>query len=329
MNSKYKKPHYKDMASVVGQCVKLNMNRIIFSVLMFYFLFTVLMFSSTVPALSFSRASSNAGISASIIMIAIFGLITILAFMLVYGLNIAVSKVIEREDSGSGILFSAFKANTGKIFLSSVIFLILGFIAIEASVAIFFVIFKNDEFLLSLAKSLTIDFINENIKVIARYVVTLALLMIAFLFILFLPFVFVWLNLYTNPKINVFRAFGRSVRMLFGKVFHFIGFVIYSTWKPLLVMIFARLISFYCPEKLAFLSLILSFAGFAAEIILIARCMLSYTVYYYFLTGNITVSSPDVNAQVLEVRDALPEDSLDDVIHSNLSVSGSDKDSDE
>lgn len=304
MSFKNKKPQYKEMSSVIKQCAKLNMNRIIFSVLMFYFVFMLLMFACTVPVLGFVNGSTGVNPSSSIFMSIILGLVTIFAFMLMYGLNIAVSKVIEREDGGFGILFSAFKSNTLKIFFSSVIFLIIDFIAISLSFLVFVFIYKNDEFFKSMQTSFSMDFVNENAAQLMNYVRVLSLFMYIALFFMSFPFVFVWLNLYTNPKQNIFKAFGKSVKMLFGKVFHFIGFEVYSSWKPLLVMIIARLISSFSPEKLTFLSDFASFIGFAAEIILIARVMLSYTVYYYFLTGNITVSnSKETDSSNLSITD--------------------------
>lgn len=329
MSSKYKRPRYTDMASVIGQCARLNMNRIIFSVLMFYFVFMVILIAGTMPVINAVSGTAAVGSSASILMSIIMGIITILVFMLIYGLNVSVSKVIERENGGFGTLFSAFKSNTLKVFLSSVIFLLLGFVAITVSLIIFSVVYKNDEFLKTMLTSLSVDFINENSDKLFHYVKVLTSFIYGTLFILFFPFVFVWLNIYVNPKQNLLKSFGKSIAMLFGKVFHFIGFVIYASWKPICVFIAATLLSRLLPKNMSFIADFCGFIGFVAEILLISKVILSYTVYYYFLTGNITLSSRVSETEVIEVRDALPGESKEDVVYPTASIPGSKRDNSE
>src|SRR5574344_988920 len=221
-NQKLQKPNYRTMLAVLVQCARKNMSKAVFAILLYTILQSVIFSISMVPLLASSVGGGVATAGQtfqlpSTPMLA-FTLIlcfvaTVICIMLNYGLFVIMARMVEKKYVTIGYLFSGFKNK--KVRKAAILFAVLFSIA----TIICAVVMALCEF-----KTQTPTDMDQTTLMSAISVVFIVFMGIMVL--LLLPFTFVWMILYTDKNITSFKSFVISARLMFGHVFHFIGFLL-------------------------------------------------------------------------------------------------------
>ena len=285
MNNKKKSamPDYKYMHVYLNQCLRMNMGKAMFSVLLFAGISAFLCVMAISP-MAFSLTEGDgtelkAGYYAMLSFI-LFIACTVVINIINYGLNAMITNMVQKQYVTLGFLFLGFRDRTGRVVKSSLIFSGLCFLA-ALIVSVLIMVFIERVY--SLVENHLSLFIAVN-----------SVVLFVLMFIFISPFAFVNIILYTQKTIKVHDAFRLSFKMMMTHFFHAIGFMLYSGGLDLIVFIVCNIVSAFIPEAkegeanpFASVSLILSLVGFVCEYRAIVSMYVSLPLYYFSLVGII------------------------------------------
>ncbi|MBR1912259.1 MAG: hypothetical protein IJ828_07885 [Treponema sp.] len=265
------KPDYKFMHVILNQCLRLNAKKAIFAVFMYF----LMQFFLMMIAVSFVSLDSFATM---LIAFCLLVGVNICSEMLLYGLFVIMARFVEKKYVTIGFLFIGFRKDQKRILKVALVFtLIYASITILVSVAYFFC--RNYFF---------IFFENTD----SNSFFSFAALIVVFLTMVFtIPFSFVRLILYRNDEMQVLLAFKKSVSLIKGLFFHFVGFILYACGKPLIQVIILQivLLMFSASENssasMQFLMTFMGIASIMAQYRTLTRFFISITIYYYTRCG--------------------------------------------
>ena len=239
------------------------------------------------PAMLFN--GSAAGYALSFIFTL---LILIVVFTIAYGIVADFTNVVLGKKNSQGGIFCGFFEKSKRIFYSSVFFtLVIIFVAFVSAVLIF--VFK--EKIISCSSFFSQAFSNENLNQLDSEKIakafTLALFYTGIFFLVFvfcfLPFIFVWNALLENKKINLKNAIEKSLFIVRGRYFHYLGFVIFVCLKNFAVLFVAVFLNAILSGKNNFVSLLLGFYAFLLYYTILAKIYYCIPIYYFsFLSVN-------------------------------------------
>src|SRR5574344_891229 len=304
---KLQKPKYRIMLAVLDQCARKNVNKAVFAILLYAIIQSLIFSISMVPML---LAEEGSGIQISeqnlqmpstptiaITLILAF-IAAVLIIMMNYGLFVIMARMVEKKYVTIGYLFSGF-TDRPRIMKASMLYAVIlsfGTIICAALIAVF--------------QPQAQAFITN--KGLTTAVELLALVYLLLLVILLLPFVFVWMLLYTDKNLTPLKAFSISIRLRFGHVFHFIGVIFASGGINLLIAIGLSVAVYAIPtdasSPLQVLSVFLSMIAFVTEYIAMVRMYLAVPIYFFSLTGVMHVHSgtdeQPMEPEVKEITDS-------------------------
>jgi len=290
MNKKNKNPDYKYMHVYLNQCVKKNMGKAMISVLIFAFLQAFIYVLAILP-ISMTILQDNNSIILTIVSFVFIVAANLLCNMINYGLNVLITRMVEKKYVTLGYLFFGFRNNTKKVFKASLVFTFIYSIVI-LTVSVLMVVFSSS--LLPLFQEYTNVF---------AIIMTLVVFILLFIFIS--PFAFVYINIYSQPNTTVKEAFRLSRKIMFSHYFNAIGFLFYCGGLDLLIAIAVNIINVVIPSDdnvntaLSFISAILGFIGFVCEYRALVNMYVSVPIYYYSIMGIIQNES-DIKQKSLE-----------------------------
>lgn len=107
----------------------------------------------------------------------------------------------------------------------------------------------------------------------------------------FLPFIFVWNAFLEDKKIRFFGALKKSILIVKGRYFHYMGFVLFSCIKNILMLAAASALQFFISQQdgstLGFVSVLLGFFAFMQYYTVLSKLYYCIPIYYYsFLSVN-------------------------------------------
>lgn len=281
------KPDYKIMKMILNQCLRLNGGKAMFMILLCSLIRT---FLYALPASPVVPSAMNGSISMGVMIFSCAFMIFISALDLVidYGKQVMFSKYVERTPTTIGNLFSGFRNGSGKIFCSALLLSVLNFmVGVMAGIVTWKVFYSLG--LVDLEKFTDTSF-EDFFVLLGKFIMVVG----GVVYLVRIPFVFLWLVLYRRPDLKILQAMGISVKLLFKNFFHFAGFVILSAGMDLVflvVMAFVNRIVPYNAESIfaALFFNILSFAFFIAQLKVIVRVGMAIPVYFYSMTGVLEV----------------------------------------
>ena len=283
MKDKKKKimPDYRYMHVHLNQCLRQNMSKALFSVLLYFgitaFIYSVALFPSVM--LSEESVSINS-IACNVLSIILVILCTVVKNMMNYDLNAMVTNMVNKDYVTMGFLFIAFRDKSKRALKSSLIFTGI-YIVVSLAVCAGFFILSDNIFTQDLSQK----------ELYGKMMMT-ACVLIFVLFIFISPFIFVNIILHSQKNLKVRDAFRLSFKMMMTHYFHAIGFALYAGGKDLIVLIVCNVISIFIPSGdetsiYATISMLLSFIAFVAEYKAIVRIYVAVPIYYYSLVGII------------------------------------------
>ena len=281
----FEKPPYKIMHVILNQCLRLNMGKLLFSVFLFSLVYSFLNFASTIPLLPILQAKAS---SASVFLYACTAVFVFIAMLctgaLLYGLFEITARLIQKKNVTLGFLFIAFKKKLTNVFYASAIFTVIQ-LAFSLLLGLLGLIFRK-QILQAIEQAGLESFILTFVIPISFFA----------LLIIFLPFSFVFLTIYAKPGIKARQAFFISPKIIKGKVFHFIFFLIYAGGKNLLASILLSIVLLIIPQSakntlsLTSLSLLLiSLVRLLETYKAATRILTAFTLYFFFACRLIQV----------------------------------------
>ncbi|HAZ96103.1 MAG TPA: hypothetical protein DCW73_02410, partial [Treponema sp.] len=256
---KLKNPEYKRMYQVLRERLAKNIARSVLLLLLFNVMLSFLLTSGFSPAMLFNGSAIG-----YVISFVFTSLILIVVFTLAYGIVADFTNIVLGKKNSSGGIFCGFFEKSKRIFYSSVFFtLVVVFVAFVSAVLLF--IFK--EKIISCSSFFSEVFSNENLNQLDSEKIakafTLALFYTAIFFFVFvfcfLPFIFVWNAFLENKKIDLKNAIRKSLFVIRGRYFHYLGFVIFVCLKNFAVLFVAVFLNAVLSGKNNFISLLLGF----------------------------------------------------------------------
>lgn len=271
---KLKSPEYKKMNLVLRERLGICLGKTIFSIFLFALLSSLMSYVSVVPVLQ-NKSVNNICISAGIMFCALT-----VSFTVVSGLVRTATKRIRLMEPGKKVLFSGFDDRRN---INAGIF--YAFLFVVSAGILFFIVRNSGNVFTSLIPS-QIDFESEKdvAKLIRVASIFSAMLMTIFV-ILVIPFVFTWNVLIDYKDISAPKAIIRSASLMSTKYFNFIGYIIYSIYKNVIMIIFitALDVAVFSKYRLSSLSIIVSFYTFLQQYTIYSKILFCIPIYYYSL----------------------------------------------
>ena len=307
--SKLHRPKYRVMNAVLNQCARINMSKAVFAILLYGIMESVLFGIAMVPSVfPIVTGQSDQGGAAAFPSIAkmsesiVFMLVALFVCIIFnYGLSVIMARMVEKKYVTIGYLFSGFRQKK-RIFGASLLFLII----IMIGIGIFTIIVTCRK--VDIGSMMTKYSISPKLLF---YVIVL----LAIVGFLLLPFIFVWLFLYNDTRLSVIKSFGLSIRILFGRMFHFLGFELYAAGIPLIVTIVATVLADLIPENgtmaVRLVSILLSMVSFINQYIASVRMYLAVPIYFYSVTGVMHVHASDEPAEPVDTVAKITDDHND------------------
>ena len=195
-------------------------------------------------------------------------------------------KILQEESS------TDFLKSQNVYFILQFFFTLVVIFVASVSAALVFV-FK--EKIISCSSFFAQAFSNENLnqldfeKIAKAF--TLALFYTGIFFLVFvfcfLPFIFVWNALLENKKISLKTAIEKSLFIVRGRYFHYLGFVLFVCLKNFAVLFVAVFLNAILSGKNNFISLLLGFYAFLQYYTILAKIYYCIPIYYFsFLSVN-------------------------------------------
>lgn len=271
---KLKSPEYGKMNPVLRDRLGRCLGKTIFSIFLFTLLSSLMSYVSMVPVMQ-DGSFRNRCISAAIMFCALT-----VSFTVISGLVGNATRRVRLMEPGKRILFSGFddKRNLNAGIFYALIFFISGGI-------LFLIVKYSGNVFTSLIPS-KIDLDNEkDIANLIKVATIFSAMLMTIFVILVLPFVFTWNVLIDYNEISAPKAILRSVSLLGQKYFNFIGYIIYSVYKNIIMIVFitALDVTVFAKYKLSFLSLVVSFYTFLQQYTIYSKILFCIPIYYYSL----------------------------------------------
>ncbi len=299
MDRKTIKPDYKIMRMILNQCFRLNHNNILFTVLIYVFLYL----TSTLLPLTVS--SLMMGNSATFGMLIIF-LILFVAGMLVsqylaYGKDVIMARMVEKKHITIGYLFNGFRDKTKRILKASLLFFLISFIS-----GLLCCIVTLPFFASALMTGEGFD-----METIQRISSIIGIVGIIFTALASYPFLFTWILIYRMPEASVLECFGLSAKLVFSQFFRIIGFLIYSSWQYIVILaLFIPLDYFLAAVGFtkagmggSLFAIIFSILEISAEINAFMRISLAVPIYLFSMTGVLQIHKSEYKPPVQETEE--------------------------
>lgn len=271
---KLKSPEYKKMNLVLRERLGMCLGKTIFSIFLFTLLSSLMSYVSIVPVMQ-DKSLRNICISAAIMFCALT-----VSFTVVSGLVGYATKRVRLFEQGKKVLFSGFddKRNINAGIFYALLFFISGGI-------LFLIIRYSGNFFASMIPS-KINLENEkDVAALVRIAAVFSAMLMTIFIILVLPFVFAWNVLFDYKNISVPKALLRSASLLGPKYFNFIGYIIFSIYKNLIMIVFVTAldVTVFAKYKLSFLSILVSFYTFLQQYTIYSKILFCIPIYYYSL----------------------------------------------
>lgn len=271
---KLKSPEYKRMNPILRKRLSLCLGKTIFSIFLFTILSPLMISVSMVPVMQ-ERSVRNMFITAVVLFCALTVVFTVIS-----GLVGKATKIIRHASPWENVLFSGFddKRNVKAGLFYAFLFCVSGLILL------LIIKFSGNVFTSMIPSK--IDFGNEKefVKFVRSATIFSTMLIIIFV-ILVLPFIFAWNVLIDYKEISAAKAILRSASLLGPKYFQFIGYVFYSVFKNIIMIIFVTAldIAVLSRFKLSFLSLVFSFYAILQQYTIYSKILFCIPIYYYSL----------------------------------------------
>lgn len=290
-------PSYKILRMILNQCLRLNMGKAVFSVLLYTILQSVLLGFAMAMMLGAMQGGGIAGTLTGLLALAAAALII---FILHDGLMLTTARMVEKKYVTLGWLFVGFRDKTRRTFRAALIFLAL--VAVVLGV-------------LSVALARFVPEVTEltaeTLEAVLPTLSVLALIVLAVLLLVLLPFSFVWLVLYVGGERTASGAFKKSASLVFGQPLRYIGFLFYAGGRNLIALVVVIVLSSLLPSGdtgVQLLSMLLMFVQVAEQYIVMVRVYMAIPLYFFGMTGRITVHPSDyVPPAQAEQTEAIPD----------------------
>jgi hypothetical protein len=294
---------YRELKKKINACAGRQMGKALFAFFMLSILETLVLSVFMTPVLLVSkegRASVSEMIVTAISLYAGF----IFILVLQYGYHVLIARLVRGNFVTLGFLFTGFR-DRKRIFPAALLY--------AAGLTAALVICQVAAFMFNGRLS----------KFSARFglpvfaVCVLSVFILLSLFIL-VKFTFVWLCLYDNPSAGVSAAFKRSVRLLHGKTFRLLGFILYAGGRRLVVAVIIFIAGVFIPQATAdkhgILMFVFEFVYFVAAYSAVVRMFMSIPVFYDSIGGRPVKTDGNAGTPELSVPDILLPGPPDDTV---------------
>ncbi len=275
------KPDIKEMAAIVNDEIAGSKNKAVFSVLIFTLLKTLLSVISVIPVMAAYITNSSNKLPVLIITFAVSFIVQTLLGVIQYGLTSIFDLLTKKEFVTLGFLFIGFKKDQKRVFITTILYnlflIVLTVILVLAASSVFFSTPQGQNALIAYSQTKDFSALNTFIQSFSVVLIFVILLLVILLF----PFVFRYLNLINDSNISSGKALFESYSFTMKHFFKYIGLLIYSTKIPLAVFVICNVVSYFIPERLSFLSSIISIVAFIAEINILVRVNFCNVIFYY------------------------------------------------
>lgn len=293
MNEKLKNPDYRRMYQVLRERLTGTIVRAIVTVLVFNIMLSFLLTSGLTPFMIFRN--SVVGI---LLSVAFTSIILTAAFMAFYGIITDFTNIILGKRSYSNVMFLGFLDKSRRVFRSSVFFTVIVIFAAAVTAIIVFLLRERilsgvNPFFDYTAAASGENLSAEDSESVLKFsqVLLLSVFYTVFFFFIFilsvLPFVFIWSAFIEDRRLDFKGALKKSLFIMRGRYFHYIGFVIFSCIKNIVIMIVICAVNFVIPKEAAFVSFLLGFYAFIQYYTILVKVFCCIPVYYFsFLSVN-------------------------------------------
>ncbi len=279
-----KKFTFKQLKSLMTAEIKVNSNKAVFSVLLYTLINTIFSGLAWIPAFfSFTRTGSIS-VNSLVTSIVLFIIISVFLKQIAYGLNVIIARLVQNEFVTLGFLFIAFKKDQKRTFLMSFIYTVIQLLVILITFIICYFIFTKNPAYMALFESYAENPSDEILLSIFKPIMTLSIFAIVLSCLLLFPFIFRNVILYSDRNTKALKAIGKSFIFTVKNIFRFIGFFVYSSYLPILILLFANFASSFLGESAVFGEMILSVISFIAQINVIVRYNFAIVLFYYAQT---------------------------------------------
>ena len=209
-----------------------------------------------------------------------------------YGLNATMISIVQKKPTARGLLFAGLRDTSKRVFKAALIFSAIYFVL--AIVCAVFIAVTHIQFSLN----------QEN----ADTMLLVAGIFFAVHILTVIPFLFVYPILYLRSDMTVLHAFSVSAHFILGRVFHFIGFILYAGGMDAILAVVLQTILWILPsgERLpATVSMgatFLSFMSVLCQYRAITRFFLAIPLYFYALTGVLHAHQSEPAAPIEDRR---------------------------
>lgn len=274
-------PTYAHLKRLLRTSLKKNLGQAVRALIFYTFLQSIVISIAFMPALySLSSDAASLSIFGKLLSILLIAGACLFFMMLQYGLMGMMLQLTLQHTVTTGHMFEGFRDTTGRVFKAALVllglFVLLGLVL---TLAFYLCMFATNSPLTSIV---------ERFGPIGLVRCT-ALAFFAITFLAMAPFIFLWLVLHTNDSVSEFTAFFVSARLLKGRFFHCIGFILYSGGIPLVCTIgILPLIGFASEsfaEQHSVLFFILNVLLIILQYMVLARLYLSVPVYFCSLVS--------------------------------------------
>ncbi|MGN0728127.1 hypothetical protein [Treponema sp.] len=283
---KMKKPEYRRMYEVLKKRLSENIMYAIMQVFLFDIIMSFLITSGFFPVYI-----SNGSAAGYVVSAVLTFMMLVVVFTMVYGLISSFTNIILGKKIAPGGMFSGFIENSRTVFNASVFFSVLVVFVTAVSIAL---TFSLEEKIIAFFSFPQIEFEHPSLtpelcKKISDSFSLCMFFSMAFsvLFVLLItPFIFTWNVILENKKATFKAAVKKTLFVICGRYFHYMGFVIFSCLKNtvfLFILIFLKALAF----QNNFLSLLIGFFAFIQCHTIFSKAYFCIPIYYFsFLSVN-------------------------------------------
>ncbi|MBP3365771.1 MAG: hypothetical protein J6K96_02120 [Treponema sp.] len=290
---KFKRPEYSRMYAVLKARLAEHIWKLILTIFLFNVLISFLITTGLFPAMILNGRLLYAGYALSAVFT--FLMLTVI-FSVACGIISQCTDAMLGRGSLRPRLFSAFSESSDRMFRASVFFsAVASAVAVISAAVIFF--FKEPalaEFSRMIPAILGSESPDEETAAALKSLFLAFSYCIVFLAVFafsFVPFIFVWNALLEDRKLRFSGALKKSLLIVRGRYFHYIGFVIFSCMKNILMLAAVSAFHFAVSQwnrgAAGFASVVLGFFAFMQYYTVLSKMYCCVPVYYFsFLSVN-------------------------------------------
>lgn len=274
---------YRQMIKTLNACMLKNMWKALLSFLLMSVLETCIMSAFSIPAMMLFSESGSPILTMLLAVLSLYVGFT-LVFMLQYGYQVLLLRLLRGDFVTLGFLFNGFRERR-RIARASALFSVGLIVALVICQIIAVVLNLNyGEKIRSLSLPLLAGIIFAIYSIIS--------------IILLVHFILVWVCLADNPNAKILQTFKMSFKLLKGKCFKLIGFVIFAGGSHLLVALAIFVVTLLVPTNLTgfagFLLSVAEFVYFIAAYTAAVRMFMAIPRFYMELIPNKTQNEEPV-----------------------------------